>query len=117
MLAAIDFDDDFVFLAHEVEEITIDRRLPAKVITLAAPSPEPHPELHFLRCHLFAKRASETDTIVHGWASSGCARTRSWGKSFRTMHETSLRRAKRREGGRPPGRTGGVSPPGHCSRI
>ena len=37
MLTAIDFNDQLVRLAYEIEDVTIKGRLPAEVIALAAP--------------------------------------------------------------------------------
>lgn len=55
MLATVDFHNQLVCLADEIKNVTIDRRLSAKVIALAAPGSEPYPKLHFFGCHTFTK--------------------------------------------------------------
>jgi hypothetical protein len=54
VLCAINLNDEALGEFGEVDDISIDRNLPAKVMTLSIQMFQLHPKLHFLRRHCLA---------------------------------------------------------------
>ena len=55
MLPAINFNDQLLFKAHKIDDVSANWRLPAEFMTEKFPSSDGLPELAFGVCHVFAE--------------------------------------------------------------